>query len=205
MSGGVGGLYVADLLVPGIMNAMSTTAETARLDPRSEALPSGYWSRRTVESSVGDQCGGDTPIAGEPQFSTAERRTRLPRVLRGVRVLVVDDDEDNMEVFSTALTACGAAVVTASRADEALRILSAQRVDVVLSDIAMPGGDGYWLLEKVRRLPDPRFSSVPLVAVTAYGREHSRDRVLAAGFADHLQKPVDPAALCQAVAGAIGR
>jgi CheY-like chemotaxis protein len=95
--------------------------------------------------------------------------------------------------------------VTANRADEALRVLAAQRVDVVVSDIAMPGGDGYWLIDQVRRLPDPRFSSIPVVAITAYGREHSRARVLAAGFADHLQKPIDPAVLCQAIASAVGR
>jgi len=195
-----------------MMNAMSTTIDAVSRGSRSEALPRDDSTRRDLRSSAGDPpdvqgepSGGHEPRFGAPRFSDREGRRYLPRVLRGVRVLVVDDDEDNMEVFSAALAACGAAVVTASRAHEALRTLSAQRVDVVVSDIAMPDGDGYWLIEQVRRLPDPRFSSIPVVAVTAYGREHSRARTLAAGFADHLQKPVDPAALCLAIARAIGR
>jgi CheY-like chemotaxis protein len=85
------------------------------------------------------------------------------------------------------------------------RLVPEVRPDVVLSDIAMAGEDGYWLAREIRRLPDAALSGVPIVAVTAYGREHSRARVLAAGFVDHLQKPVDPAILCQTVAKAAGR
>jgi CheY-like chemotaxis protein len=188
-----------------MMIAMSSrTVDAPWLAPRAEALPREYPRSRGLRSSLGDEAGDDAPSSGQSHRSPRGWRY-FPKVLRGVRVLVVDDDEDNMEVFSVALTACGAAVVTANRADEALRVLAAQRVDVVVSDIAMPGGDGYWLIDQVRRLPDPRFSSIPVVAITAYGREHSRARVLAAGFADHLQKPIDPAVLCQAIASAVGR
>jgi CheY-like chemotaxis protein len=142
---------------------------------------------------------------GAAASSPAEQRRYLPRVLNGVRALIVDDDADNAELFSAALTACGATVATASRADEALRLLTARRFDVVVSDIAMPGGDGYWLVREVRRLPDTQVNSIPLLAVTAFGREHSRTRTLAAGFAEHLQKPVDPEILCQTVAKVVGR
>jgi len=126
----------------------------------------------------------------------------LPRVLTGVRVLVVDDDEDTTQLFATALAACGAEVATATSASEALRVLAAQVPDVVVSDIAMPGDDGYWLVREIRRLDDARARTVPVLAVTAFGREHFRARVLAAGFVDHLEKPVDPEALCLAVARA---
>lgn len=187
------------------MDAMSTTTDAVGRGARAEALPRENSTGRNLRSSAGEPPGSYEPTSGGARFSEREGRRYLPRVLRGVRVLVVDDDEDNMEVFSAALTACGAAVVTANRANEALRVLSAQRVDVVVSDIAMPAGDGYWLIEQVRLLPDPRFSRIPVLAVTAYGREHSRARVLAAGFADHLQKPIDPAALCHAIARAVGR
>ena len=193
------------------MIAMSSVMETAGPVIRSEALPREPATRpplrrRRPLRSAGQIGPGDSELtSGEQHSSPAEGRERLPRVLTGVRVLVVDDDEDNMEVFSAALIACGAAVLTASRAAEALRVLGSQRVDVVVSDIAMPGGDGYWLIREVRQLPDPRFSSLPLLAVTAYGREHSRARVLAAGFAEHLQKPVDPEVLCRAIATAMGR
>jgi CheY-like chemotaxis protein len=184
---------------------MPATVDASRRAPTSEALPNPHAGRRALWASVADRPGDDdTTFGGSPALPAEEPRY-LPKVLKGVRALVVDDDEDNMELFSAALTACGAVVVTASRAEEALRILSAQRVDIVVSDIAMPGGDGYWLIGQVRQLPDPRFSSIPVVAVTAFGREHPRTRVLAAGFANHLQKPVDPEELCRTVAKAVGR
>lgn len=185
--------------------AMRATVEASCRAPGSEALPNPRATRRALRVSLGDRPGDDDATFGGSPALPQEERRYLPRVLKGVRALVVDDDEDNMELFSAALTACGAVVVTASRAEEALRVLSAQRVDVVVSDIAMPGGDGYWLIGQVRRLPDARFSGIPVVAVTAFGQEHPRTRVLAAGFADHLQKPVDPEALCRAVAKAVGR
>jgi CheY-like chemotaxis protein len=183
------------------MIAMSAVTEA----PRSEALPDPRAPRRALRSSVDDRRNeGDTTAGGFDELAQEQRRY-LPRILRGVRALVVDDDRDNLELFAAALTGCGADVATASRADEALKQLSTRRFDVVVSDIAMPGGDGYWLIRQVRLLPDPRFSDIPLVAVTAFGREHSRARVLAAGFAAHLQKPLDPEDLCRAVAKAVGR
>jgi diguanylate cyclase len=135
----------------------------------------------------------------------SRHRSPLPSVLAGVRVLVVDDDEDSIEVFAAALAACGADVATANSAPEAVRLHAARPADVVLSDIAMPGRDGYWLVSEIRRLADARVSGVPVVAATAYGREHSRSSALAAGFTDHLQKPVDPEVLCRTVARAAGR
>jgi CheY-like chemotaxis protein len=184
---------------------MPAIVEAGHSAPSSEALPRPHATRRALRASAEDRPGDEDATFGGSHASPTEGPRHLPRVLRGVRALVVDDNEDNMELFSAALTACGAVVVTASRAEQALRLLSAQRVDVVVSDIAMPEGDGYWLIREVRRLPDARFSSIPLVAVTAFGREHSRARVLAAGFADHLQKPIDPEVLCRAVAKAVGR
>ena len=129
----------------------------------------------------------------------------LPPLLTGLRALVVDDDADTRELFAAVLATGGATALQAGSASEALAVLAEQPVDVVLSDIAMPGGDGYWLVRQIRALPDTPVNAVPVVAVTAFGREHSRARALAAGFADHLQKPTDPALLCRAVAAAAGR
>jgi CheY-like chemotaxis protein len=126
-------------------------------------------------------------------------------VLTGLRVLVVDDDEDTVLLFATALTACGADAVTAGSASDAMRILGIHAPDVVVSDIAMPGADGYSLVRQIRQLEDPRTRNVPVLAVTAFGHEHFRQRALAAGFNDHLEKPVDPEHLCLAVARASGR
>jgi CheY-like chemotaxis protein len=120
-------------------------------------------------------------------------------------VLVVDDDQDTTELFAAALQACGADVVTRTSAPEALRLLAAGLPDVVVTDIAMPGADGYWLVNEIRQLADVRARTLPVVAVTAFGREHVRAQVLAAGFVDHLLKPVEPEDLCAAVARAMGR
>jgi CheY-like chemotaxis protein len=79
------------------------------------------------------------------------------------------------------------------------------RPDVVLTDIAMPGQDGYWLVGEIRALADPAARSVPVVATTAYGWVHPRERALAAGFVDHLAKPVEPGVLRATVARAAGR
>jgi CheY-like chemotaxis protein len=106
---------------------------------------------------------------------------------------VVDDDEDTAALFATALAACGAEVDTAVSAIEALRIVSARAPDVVVTDIAMPGADGYWLVREIRQLVNAGTRPIPVIAVTAFGREHVRDRALTAGFADFLEKPLDPA------------
>jgi CheY-like chemotaxis protein len=96
-------------------------------------------------------------------------------------------------------------VTTAASARDALAVIADRRPHVVLSDIAMPDGDGYWLVRELRQLADPEVSGVPVVAATAFGREHSRERVLASGFVDHVQKPVDPEELCRAIGRAAGR
>ena len=160
---------------------------------------------RLLRWTFPDRPAGDPFEAGELEPIPAAAPSPLPKRLTGTRVLVVDDDEDTVELFATALAACGAEVATAGSAQEALHALARWHADVVVSDIAMPGGDGYWLVREIRRLPDADRQRVPVVAVTAFGREHSKARALAAGFADHLQKPVDPEVLCQTVARASRR
>jgi CheY-like chemotaxis protein len=184
---------------------MLTSVSSAHRCARLEAVPRDTGSSRPFRSSIDDQASRHRAVSGEAREAPASRPGRLPSVLVGLRILVVDDDEDTAEVFAVALTACGAAVSIVRSAREALRSVMASPPDVVLSDIAMPGEDGYWLLREVAGLPDATGGRVPMIAATAYGREHSRARVLAAGFVDHLRKPVDPEALCRAVARAAGR
>src|SRR5262245_61235311 len=164
-----------------------------------EALPGRRRERHTTRSSAGRPSGNEELDPGRREFS-GSAPPRLPQVLVGVRVLVVDDDEDTAELFAAALTVCGANVVTANSASEALRIVTAHAPDVVVTDIAMPGGDGYWLVREIRQ--HVATSALPVLAVTAFGQEHSRGQAVAAGFVDYLQKPVDPEALCRAVARA---
>ena len=123
----------------------------------------------------------------------------------GLRVLVVDDDADVRELFAVALTACGAEVTATDNARDAIALATRMRPHAIVSDIAMVGEDGYWLVRELKRLPAEMVGDVPVVAATAYGREHPRARVLAAGFTEHLQKPIDPEQLCRVVARVAGR
>ena len=125
--------------------------------------------------------------------------------LVGLRVLVVDDDEGSRDYFAMALQTAGAIVTVSATAPEALRILQECRTDVVVSDIAMPDRDGYWLVGEIRALADAAIRNVPVVATTAYGQTHSRQRALAAGFVEHLPKPVEPDVLQATVARVVGR
>ncbi|HEY0782572.1 MAG TPA: response regulator, partial [Thermoanaerobaculia bacterium] len=116
------------------------------------------------------------------------------------RLLLVDDEVDAREVLSEVLQSFGAQVATAGSVAQALSRFAEEPPDVLISDIAMPGGDGYELLRRVRELPEERGGEVPAIALTAYAREEDRQRSFAAGFADHLAKPIEPLRLVAAVA-----
>ena len=122
-----------------------------------------------------------------------------------VRVLVVDDDPDTVEVVRQVLESAGAQVTSAATAQEALAALSARPPDVLLSDLGMPDEDGYALIRKVRSLDPARGGSVPAAALTAYTRSEDRREALLAGFQVYLPKPVEPAELTAAVARLAGR
>jgi signal transduction histidine kinase/ActR/RegA family two-component response regulator len=121
-------------------------------------------------------------------------------VLRGVRVLVVDDDAGSQELIATVLAQSGAKVAIAGSARQALAMLEGDRPDVLLSDIAMPDEDGYSLLRRVRALSDERGGRIPAIALTAYAGGDERRRALAAGFARYLAKPVGGRQLVAVVA-----
>jgi CheY-like chemotaxis protein len=125
-------------------------------------------------------------------------------MLGGLRVLVVDDDPDVLELFAAALTTCGAEVTTIDNARDAVALATRLRPHAIVSDIAMVGEDGYWLVRELKGLPAV-VADIPVIAATAFGYEHPRARVLAAGFAEHLQKPIDPDALCRLVASVARR
>ena len=117
--------------------------------------------------------------------------------LDGTTVLVVEDDDDTREVIRAMLELCGAKVLVAESAKTGLDAYLKDRPDAIVSDIAMPGEDGYWLVREVARHRNTR--DVPAVAVTAFAGQHPRDMALAAGFRAHLAKPVDPDVLCRTV------
>jgi signal transduction histidine kinase/ActR/RegA family two-component response regulator len=112
--------------------------------------------------------------------------------LAGVRVLVVDDDPEALELATAILVGAGAAVRVSRSAPEGLETLHEWRPHVLVSDIEMPGEDGYSLIRKVRALATSDGGHTPAVALTAYGRMQDRTRSLTAGFSMHVPKPVDP-------------
>ena len=126
--------------------------------------------------------------------------------LTGVRVLAVDDDADAGALIKRILTDCGAEVVVAQSASAALEHFQAAEFQVLVSDIGMPGEDGYSLIRKVRAWERDRGSqTVPAMALTAFARSEDRQRAALAGFQTHLAKPVEPAELLALVASLAGR
>jgi CheY-like chemotaxis protein len=114
-----------------------------------------------------------------------------PPVLENLHVLVVDDEAETRELLTFVITQCAAHVTAAESAAHALSKLSERPFDLLVSDIGMPGEDGYSLIRRVRALPSDR-SGVPAIALTAYARGEDRTNALRAGFNMHLAKPIDP-------------
>jgi CheY-like chemotaxis protein len=133
--------------------------------------------------------------------SVKQRETSRPHErLDGVRLLVVDDDPDTLELLQFVLKDQGATVVPAGSTPEALTILDKWQPDVLVSDIAMPDEDGYSLIAQVRSRGADRGGDVPAVALTAYARSEDRVRALSAGFQMYQVKPVEPEELVAVVA-----
>ncbi|HEX8501038.1 MAG TPA: ATP-binding protein [Pyrinomonadaceae bacterium] len=128
-----------------------------------------------------------------------------PPALAGLRVLVVDDEADTRDMLRAVLEQCQVKVTTAATASEALEALAGFRPDVLISDLGMPGDDGYALIARVRELPAERGGQVPAAALTAYVRAEDRVRVLRAGYQLHVPKPVEPTELLTVVANLAGR
>jgi CheY-like chemotaxis protein len=118
------------------------------------------------------------------------------RDLEGVHVLVVEDTDDYRELLRMALEYCGALVTTAASAEEAKRILDSIRPHVVVSDIGMPD-DGLELIREVKTVAQTTGLNIPAIAITA--SQNRREELLAEGFADLVEKPLDPIALCGVV------
>ncbi|BAY07140.1 multi-sensor hybrid histidine kinase [Calothrix sp. NIES-2098] len=128
-----------------------------------------------------------------------------PSSLAGVRILVVDDEQDARQLLTTVLSQYGAQVMTAASAADALAAVPQFHPDVLVSDIGMPEADGYTLIRQLRSLPSAQGGQIPAVALTAYARAEDRTRALLSGFQLHVPKPVNPAELVTVVANLAGR
>lgn len=117
------------------------------------------------------------------------------RSLEGARILLVEDVDEAREALRMMLERWGAVVCAVAGVDEALRRFPEFRPDLLISDIAMPGADGYELMRRVRALPATEGGTVPAAALTAFVSDADRRRALSAGYQEHLAKPVEPARL----------
>jgi CheY-like chemotaxis protein len=123
------------------------------------------------------------------------------RALDGVRVLLVEDTDDTRELLTFVLEQCSAVVTATASASEALDAFLRSRPQIVVTDLAMPGHDGYWLLRQVRAHAPA--TDVPAVALTAFTERYSREQALAAGFDAFLSKPIEPDVLCRELRGVL--
>jgi CheY-like chemotaxis protein len=123
-----------------------------------------------------------------------------PPALDGLRVLAVDDEADGRQLLSAVLESCGAEVKACASTGEALEALERYKPDILVSDIGMPGEDGYVFIEKVRASEGRRGDRIPAVALTAYARVEDRLRALSAGYDMHVPKPVEPVELAMVIA-----
>ena len=125
--------------------------------------------------------------------------------MKGVQVLVVDDDTDTREFVVFLLQQAQASVMFADSAGEALAALMQSKPDVLLSDIGMPDMDGYMLLQQVRALPPEQGGEIPAIALTAYAGDFNQQQALDAGFQRHIAKPVEPEELIGAIVNLVRR
>ncbi|HEX2491371.1 MAG TPA: ATP-binding protein, partial [Blastocatellia bacterium] len=154
---------------------------------------------RAIATPVSEAGGGTATVEDSEQDT----------LLAGVRALVVDDDEEARDLVRLALLHYGAEVVAASSAAEAYAMITKtppqERPDVMVTDIAMPGEDGYELVRRLREWERAEGFHIPTVALTAYGRVEDRVRALNAGFQMHITKPVEPAELAAVIASLFRR
>lgn len=131
-----------------------------------------------------------------PLASASQPNAEIPSSLQDLSLLIVDDDADSLRMVANLFGDRGAAVTTCQNAQEALQIGATQRFDVIVSDIGMPGRDGYELMKDLRA----RGVTAPAVALTAYARSSDRTKALSSGYQSHVAKPVEAAELLATVA-----
>jgi CheY-like chemotaxis protein len=165
----------------------------------------GYGSVFTVDLPLAEE--RRDPARAEERRREVERRRVRSGIVRldGLHVLLVEDDDDSRKLLATMLKRYGARVTAAKSAKEALGVFDGELPDVMISDIGMPEQDGYELIRKVRALPPERGGLIPAIALTGYASKKDRERALAAGYHQHIAKPIEQADMIAAIAALVGQ
>ena len=191
--GGLGlGLAIVRHLVElhgGVITADNRADGTGAIFSVKLRLPSGELRQETLASAL-------------EAFAEAESE---PLRLDDLRILIIDDENDTLDLVMMELTQHGAHATAASSATEALELLDKAEFDLLISDIAMPDMDGYELIRKIRQLEAGKERRIPAVALTAYASVQDRMKAILAGFNTHVAKPVEANELVTVVAGLAGR
>jgi signal transduction histidine kinase/ActR/RegA family two-component response regulator len=146
------------------------------------------------------------PQARSPQPEPVVAGQAAPQGdLAGVKVLLVDDADDTLDVLQQILQHSGATIMAASNAGTALALLEREQPDVIVSDIGMPDIDGFELMRRIRRRTAGAGGAIPAIALTAFTRQDDRRKAIQAGFDDYLAKPVEPGSLVAHIAQAVGQ
>ena len=148
----------------------------------------------------------DPARAEERRREVERRRSRKVAIrLDGLHVLLVEDDDDSRKLLGTMLKRYGARVTATKSVKEALNVFEGELPDLLISDIGMPDEDGYELIRKLRSAPPDRGGLIPAIALTGYASRKDRDRALAAGYHQHIAKPIEQADMIAAIAALVGR
>ena len=148
----------------------------------------------------------DPAKAEERRREVERRRSRSGAVrLDGLHVLLVEDDDDSRKLLGTMLKRYGAKVTSTKSAKEALGVFDGELPDLLISDIGMPDEDGYELIRKLRSAPPDKGGLTPAIALTGYASRKDRERALAAGYHQHIAKPVEQSDMIAAIAALVGR
>jgi signal transduction histidine kinase/ActR/RegA family two-component response regulator len=170
-----------------------------------ESAGEGHGATFTVRLPIAPLRSPSMPASATPQRIAGRLELDCPPLVEGLRILVVDDEPDTRELLRAVLEHCKAKVTLAASAAGAIELLRANRYDVLVSDIGMPGEDGYSLIRKVRALPEEQGRYTPAIALTAYASAQDRTRAMLAGFDTHMTKPVEAQEFIVTIAHVLGR